>query len=1453
MSSSTYDQCHMCEDELGDTDDVIITECNHKFHRHCAQKRFDTKHKSDCYVCHKDSAISDALSRVMKTQITKSTKKIDDSSEYMNPDDDYIPALDSENSINTNEKLWECERCSVSNTESIKRCQNCGKLCYSLPSIFRETIDNDECNDSSPTKQFTLVSITPIISTSDTTRGTIKQDLKSSTEYKEQKQSSSTESNIIVYITDLPANIDNDDNLAKLIQNHLENIHKITPISIKCYSELAAGFIYVGDNQTKTCLIDKIKRMVLDSTGDTSIISFNDTLELISYIVIDKTNEKKDVNLPESHEILNRWIDLYHGEKPRSCEQISAQFPNIYRLISTSLDDLLNVMSNRDFLINNLIARVYVGANCSYFEDLPRSTNKEQLERTICISIGITNVESLSLHIELNKQTRNACIIAAGIARKWATKDFLYVNGKPIPIKVNLAFRLLLHPISKLYKDDEILSQKIFRGQAKILERCGDKITLEISSKTIFDECLKFGVLRIGTDSVLKLENYISIMDPEELEIDVETWYENEMIRYKPDIMQFINDLEHPIFRYKWNAQIWLEQFQNIMYSDSITNIDSRHHSNLSSDKIRHLFQMTVMLNTIGVIRKKNYFIKNEQINLNLDPKLKTIIYNHDSLLEHGQTVQLTTTPYTETKVKVINEDCLTVYGNCCKDYKKPLLLNMANATSPGGALGCGAFRNPPEHVAKIFRSVIEQYAGFFQTIIFAILDDHNTGQQHNPEGNFKSFRNELHDQIFRPILSLNRANTIIGPYRISSDASTINDVTIFDLQPCPLGAKCNKMYDSKHTLKYSHPALCNELCATERCQQTDNLVHMSSFIHRNPCKNGTQCKDIDDEKHSREYEHPSCCPNGANCQDTSNNHEQAYRHLPLCENFRKCPQFQKRVKSHCEQFRHCNPSCKLGNKCIYFHNKQHIENYKHPFPSPCPFTPYHCAFYEKFTTIKSNETIPIDIDQHRLDFAHVCHIGQNCTDKDPLHWEKSIHVPRSICKFGYQCTKLVQEDHLNSYTHSKINDIRFLCTDADKCQKRKDLRHLSTVRHIITFEDSGIVRYFNLNKDIDFVQNQHDNIERVINYIKKEKWETFKSGSIPQNIIDWICTAQPVHRCRREIFESILLHGHVMSRDYMENLKKSECVINSILQHSQLRRIQCLREENYAKDIKEYVTALVLDEFERKHSQKNSDEIVERSASSFPDILNPQFRELFIKNKEGFFSHVLSENDIKTIKTKAIEIAQASIKLHSNPAGIGYERDKDLGTHKNVFSVLGPHTGDYGDVFIVFKREILHHPDSNFSIQSATSYVSGRAFKWRPWLGEDPGSKNDRIKLYHNTKLHAAITGYEYATALELIATFGRKIKSMNIDLDTILRDSVTRDSHMNIEAHLPQLIPLDYIDHIYLPKQIFDTFSTETRQAINTIFHNRISIKSFSLIDEYRSIVIKDIIEKYGQRDIH
>jgi uncharacterized protein (TIGR02452 family) len=62
------------------------------------------------------------------------------------------------------------------------------------------------------------------------------------------------------------------------------------------------------------------------------------------------------------------------------------------------------------------------------------------------------------------------------------------------------------------------------------------------------------------------------------------------------------------------------------------------------------------------------------------------------------------------------------------------------------GALGCGAFRNPPRHVARLFHEVMEEpeFKNKYRRIVFAILDDHNAHQKHNPEGNFKPFVEEF-------------------------------------------------------------------------------------------------------------------------------------------------------------------------------------------------------------------------------------------------------------------------------------------------------------------------------------------------------------------------------------------------------------------------------------------------------------------------------------------------------------------------------------------------------------------------------------------------------------------------------------------------------------------------------------------------------------------------------------
>lgn len=58
-------------------------------------------------------------------------------------------------------------------------------------------------------------------------------------------------------------------------------------------------------------------------------------------------------------------------------------------------------------------------------------------------------------------------------------------------------------------------------------------------------------------------------------------------------------------------------------------------------------------------------------------------------------------------------------------------------------AFGCGAFANPPGHVARLFREVLneEEFHNAFRLIVFAIIEDHNAHKGHNPEGNLLPFQ----------------------------------------------------------------------------------------------------------------------------------------------------------------------------------------------------------------------------------------------------------------------------------------------------------------------------------------------------------------------------------------------------------------------------------------------------------------------------------------------------------------------------------------------------------------------------------------------------------------------------------------------------------------------------------------------------------------------------------------
>ena len=61
------------------------------------------------------------------------------------------------------------------------------------------------------------------------------------------------------------------------------------------------------------------------------------------------------------------------------------------------------------------------------------------------------------------------------------------------------------------------------------------------------------------------------------------------------------------------------------------------------------------------------------------------------------------------------------------------------------GALGCGAFGNPPGQVARLFHEVFEEpeFKDQFKEVVFAVLEDRNS-LRNSTTGNYLPFKNEF-------------------------------------------------------------------------------------------------------------------------------------------------------------------------------------------------------------------------------------------------------------------------------------------------------------------------------------------------------------------------------------------------------------------------------------------------------------------------------------------------------------------------------------------------------------------------------------------------------------------------------------------------------------------------------------------------------------------------------------
>jgi uncharacterized protein (TIGR02452 family) len=82
--------------------------------------------------------------------------------------------------------------------------------------------------------------------------------------------------------------------------------------------------------------------------------------------------------------------------------------------------------------------------------------------------------------------------------------------------------------------------------------------------------------------------------------------------------------------------------------------------------------------------------------------------------------------------------------------YKIQMILSVAFVRGHDSivlsALGCGAYRNPTERVAELFKQEIEgNFKGCFKKIVFAIFNDHNSFKENSHEGNVAPF-----ERVFR-------------------------------------------------------------------------------------------------------------------------------------------------------------------------------------------------------------------------------------------------------------------------------------------------------------------------------------------------------------------------------------------------------------------------------------------------------------------------------------------------------------------------------------------------------------------------------------------------------------------------------------------------------------------------------------------------------------------------------
>eukprot|EP00300_Choanocystis_sp_HF-7_P017015 c19612_g1_i2.p1 GENE.c19612_g1_i2~~c19612_g1_i2.p1 ORF type:complete len:516 (+),score=112.83 c19612_g1_i2:153-1550(+) len=259
------------------------------------------------------------------------------------------------------------------------------------------------------------------------------------------------------------------------------------------------------------------------------------------------------------------------------------------------------------------------------------------------------------------------------------------------------------------------------------------------------------------------------------------------------------------------------------------------------------------------------------------------------------------------------------------------------------------------------------------------------------------------------------------------------------------------------------------------------------------------------------------------------------------------------------------------------------------------------------------------------------------------------------------------------------------------------------------------------------------------------------------------------------DTFLSVLQHGHLLSKRYQEEFAKRTTtpILSELRSHHELTRAlgrAQLRFETIEKYCKAVITG------DRSRAEREEAKLRATGVQSFT---------------------------IKSINS-AIELVSGAVKNHRF-TGIGYHKDKQAGTDKHVFCIVGPHTDKaYGDILFVLKRDIMHHPDFYVTPCAVTVFLSNRVQTLMPWLVE-PG------KTAQETLERCKINPYAKDWALAMAAQWQLCAKSTRMPP---LEYWNKTNSHMVFEGHLPSKVPLSFVEKVFMPRNLWDLVPADEKE---------------------------------------